>query len=161
MPLWSYAYGGQLMPKSEIFFVTADLQQVLDNLPANEPRSRLDPFARFIMRWRREGRSYRRILQILANQCKVSVTYETLRRFVKRRSRPRKIEPELEADLAMDTTLGIPEQPARKSTKLSPEEAAAQRALIKALRNKPAVVSTEDRPVFIYDPDKPLTNKQT
>lgn len=82
--------------KQPVFAVTPELQQKLDSLPANEPRSRLEVFRPFILRWRREGRSYRRIQQILATECHTKVSFETLRRFVNRRTRPRKVaEPDL------------------------------------------------------------------
>jgi hypothetical protein len=47
MPLWSYLHEGQLMPKPEIFFVTPELQQVLDALPPGTPRSKLGPLQPF------------------------------------------------------------------------------------------------------------------
>ena len=86
------------MPNSGVFFVTDELQKVLDNLPADEPRSRLEPFRVFILRWRREGRSYERIRRILRDECKLRVSAEAVRKFVQRRSRPRKVQagPELE-----------------------------------------------------------------
>jgi len=86
------------MPKSEVFSVTPELQEILDSLPAKGPRSRLDPFRPFILRWRREGRTYRDIQEILAVACKVRVAHQTVRRYVKRRAKPRKpVEPEMEA----------------------------------------------------------------
>jgi hypothetical protein len=66
-----------------------ELLKLLENLPPDEPRSKLEPFRAIILRWRRQGRSYRRIQQILLEQCNVDVAYETLRRFVQRRERPR------------------------------------------------------------------------
>ncbi len=74
-----------------------ELLQLLENLPPDEPRSKLEPFRAIILRWRRQGRSYRRIQEILLEQCKVDVAYETLRRFVQRRERPRTAQPEAEA----------------------------------------------------------------
>ena len=135
-------------------------QRIFDDFPTDEPRSRLEPYRELILRMRRQGRTYHRIRKLLADRCGVKVAYATLYEFVQTRSRPRKAEDEIQAQ-----TMAVPtqstEQPVAKTyTKLSPEEAAAQRAVIKALRNKPAVVPTEDRPVFVYDPDKPLTNKQ-
>lgn len=113
MPSPSYAHEGQLMPKSGFVVVTDELRNVLDNLPADEPRSRLDPFRTFILRWRREGRSYRSIQRILAVECQVKVTYETLRRFVQRRTKPRKkaeveIEQPVTAQLSLSQTVVRP-----------------------------------------------------
>ena len=89
------------MPKPEIFFVTPELQQVLDSLPPGTPRSKLDPLRPFILRWRRERRGYREIQQILRNECRVKASLSTLFHFVKSRSKPRKpIEPEIELEPA-------------------------------------------------------------
>ena len=162
MQLSSYAYESQLMPKSEVFFVTAELQTVLDNLPADEPRSRLEPFRAFILRWRREGRSYERIRQILHDECLVQVSVSTLFKFVQRRSKPRKLQPELqpEADQITPSSVvrrnRIPETLNRRS----PEEIAAMREAASAANHKPAFQPEEEtKPLFVYDPDRPLTNK--
>ena len=160
MPLCAYPAEEQRMPASVVLSMKHELQRIFDDVPADESRSRLEPYRELILRMRRQGRTYHRIRKVLADKCGVTVAYATLYEFIQTRSRPRKTEdepqPQTMAVLAQPT-----EQPAARTyTKLSPEEAAAQRAVIKALRNKPAVVHTEDRPVFVYDPDKPLTNKQ-
>ena len=148
------------MSKSGVFFVSDELQRVLDNLPAEEPRSRLEPFRGFILKWRREGRSYRRIQAILREECKVTVTYETLRQFVKRRVRPRKADPETSTETTPITT---PVQPAvnqRFPSRRSPEEIAAMRQAARAANHKPVFQPAgESKPLFVYDPDRPLTNK--
>ncbi len=155
------------MPKQTLFVVTDELQRVLDNLPPNEPRSRLEPFRAFILRWRREGRSYERIRKILREQCHVEVAHDTLFQFVKRRSRPRKPQAEPEAGLpvsqaAQDRPAPAPEQIPRQHTQLSPEGAATRRGLLQSFRNKPAL---PPRPAvleeFHYDEDKPLTIDRT
>jgi len=69
-----------------------ELLKRLENLPAAEPRSKLEPLRDYILRWRRQGRSYRRIQRILHEHCKMDVAYETLRRFVQRRENPRTAE---------------------------------------------------------------------
>ena len=166
MPLPSYAPAGLLMPKQTLFFVTPELQRILDNLPEDEPRSRLEPFRAFILRWRREGRTYRKIRDILADECKVRVHHETLRRFVKRRAKPRKPKPELETEQAlMVTTQPQPAEPAvtpRTYIKPSSEEPVHQRPSLQSFRNKPALAS---KPAvlqeFQYDEDKPLTIDRT
>lgn len=75
-----------------------ELQRRLSEIPEDPPRSRLEPYRDIILRWRRQGRSYRRIRQLLNDECQVKVADMTLHEFVKRRSRPRKAqtEPELE-----------------------------------------------------------------
>ena len=68
--------------------LSEELVKRLENLPPDEPRSKLEPLRELILRWRQQGRSYRRIQQLLREKCKVDVAYETLRRFVQRRQRP-------------------------------------------------------------------------
>jgi hypothetical protein len=140
------------MPKSEVFFVTPELQHVLDNQPAKPPRSILDPFRAFILRWRREGRTYRDIQQILAVECKVRVHHETLRRFIKRRSRPRKAQPDLEFSPVnpVETTDTV-------TPRLTAEERAAARAALRASYNQPLFPNEEKKPLFVRRPG-PIRN---
>ena len=149
------------MPKSEVFFVTPELQKVLDSWPADEPRSRLDPFRPFILRWRRQGRSYRKIQEILASQCKVRVHHETLRRFIRRRSRPRTIRPEVGVELApIPTSQSASETlPVAAKPRMSIEERRAQAEKLRADFKPLFTPKEETKPFFDYDPDKPLTNK--
>lgn len=42
-----------------------ELVKRLENLPPEEPRSRLEPLRELILAWRQQGRSYRRIQQLL------------------------------------------------------------------------------------------------
>jgi hypothetical protein len=90
-----------------IFVVTPELQRLLDAVPGKELRSKLDPFAAYILRWRRQGKSYRRIQQILADKCGVKVSYDALRGFVLRRSRSACNK---ELDLAPASKVTAPEQ---------------------------------------------------
>ena len=128
-----------------------ELLKRLENLPAAEPRSKLEPLRDYILRWRRQGRSYRRIQRILHEHCKMDVAYETLRRFVQRRESPRTAEPEpvaatppvsaaplsdeakprwkFGADKPRTTTAAIEE----KRPRLSLEERAAQVEFIRSL----------------------------
>jgi len=152
------------MPKSGVFFVTPELQQVLDTLPEDQPRSRLEPFRPFILRWRREGRSYERIRQILRDECKVTVAHATLFKFVKLRSRPRKPKHAFEIEPVvtqlMESPSAVVSTLARKP-RMSIEERQAQADAIRAqFANKPEPQpKAESKPLFEYDPDKPLTLK--
>jgi len=125
-----------------------ELLQLLENLPPDEPRSKLEPFRAIILRWRRQGRSYRRIQEILREQCQVEVAYEALRRFVQRRQRPRASEQESETvaaaapiDTAAKPTWNFDTDGPRttsaategKRHRLSPEERAAQVEFIRSL----------------------------
>jgi hypothetical protein len=150
------------MPSQTLFFVTPELQQVLDNLPADEPRSRLEPFRAFILRWRRKGRTYRRIQTILRNECRVAVSISTLFNFVERRSKPRKVRLEVDDLLPVVPVQQQLTEVATPKPRRTPEEIAALRAAASADNHKPAFeAKQEDKPYFDYDPDKPLTNKPT
>jgi hypothetical protein len=139
------------MPKSEVFFVTPELQQVLDNLPAKRPRSILDPFRPFILRWRREGRTYREIQQILAVECRVQVTYQMLFKFVKQRSRPRKPQPDLEIEPAT-TQPGNSSSAAVLPEARKPRMTAEERAALRASFDQPLFPTEEQKPLFVRRP---------
>jgi hypothetical protein len=139
------------------------LQQILESLPADEPRSRLEPYCELILRLRRQGRTYRRISQILAEKCDVCAPRSTLHEFVQRRSRPRIERPEEDADPAIPAP-ELPDQvtPIAARRRRSPEEIAAMRAAASAANHKPVFQREEEiRPLFVYDPDRALTNKPT
>ena len=147
------------MPKQPLFVLTDELQRALDSLPSVETRSCLDPLRTFILRWRREGRSYRKIQQILENECKVKVHNETLRRFVKRRSKPRKPKPEpdqLELAVAEAPADRPPEAFTPGAKRLTPEERQAQVEYIRSL-NQPTPQSKPEKPRWHFDVDKPRT----
>ena len=69
------------------------LDALYDAMPRNVGRSRLDPCRDVILRWHREGHSYRQIAGALLAERGIRVHFETLRRYVLRRSRPRKGAP--------------------------------------------------------------------
>jgi hypothetical protein len=145
-----------------------ELQRIFDNTPEDDPRSSLDPYGELILRWRRQGKSYRRICKLLADKCGIQITKTPLHEFVQRRSRPRKSQPEMEAEqlsarpAAQIQPASIPSRTSGIHAKLSPEEAARRRELLQSLRNKPAL---EPKPAvleeFHYDPDQPLTIDRT
>jgi len=125
------------------------LQQIFDSAPADRPRSRLEPYRELILRWRRQGRTYHRIRQLLKDRCGLEVAYVTLYRFIQRRSRPGKLDLE-------------PEQSSPPSiSRRSREEIAALREAARASNHKPVFTPEEPKELFVYDPDRPLTNKPT
>jgi hypothetical protein len=141
-----------------------ELQRIFDSVPEDAPRSPLEPYRELILRWRRQGRSYRRICQMLNDRCKVKVAYAPLYRFVQRRSRTRKTESESEPQL---TTIAPAPQPSQTAATVgltprrSPEELVAMREAIRALHNEPAFPRQGSRRIFTHDPNRPLTNKPT
>jgi hypothetical protein len=140
--------------KSGIFIITPELEQVLESVPEDdEPCSRLEPFKSYILRWRRQGKSYRKIQRILRNECKVKVHHETLRKFVKLRSKPRKpAEPEIEIEPA-----AVP----LNSKRLTADERQAQLEFIRSLNSKPTLSTQPEKPGWNLVVDKPRVVNKT
>jgi hypothetical protein len=138
-------------------------EEIFNSIPPDEPRSRLEPYRELILRWRRQGRTYRRIQGLLAEQFSVEVATPTLFRFIQRRSRPRNEEPAAAPAAVTQTPAETPAaQPATSQPRrrYSPEEIAAMRAAASVENHKPSFPVEEDtKPVFRYDPTRPLTNK--
>jgi hypothetical protein len=153
----------QRIPKSEVFLMNEELQRIFDSVPEDAPRSPLEPYRELILRWRRQGRSYRRICQMLNDRCKVKVAYAPLYRFVQRRSRPRKTEPKSEPQLtiAPGPQSSQTAATARLTPRRSPEELVAMREAIRASHNKPTFRRQEGKRLFTHDPDRIITNKPT
>jgi hypothetical protein len=154
MPLWSYAFERHRMPMSGVLPMNGDHQRVADSVLEDEPRSRLEPYREAILRWRRQGRSYRRICKLLGDKFDLKVGRTALHEFVWRRSRPRKVapEPEIEQPTMLATE---PAQALMPVTKLTAEERAAQIEFIRSL-NQPTL---EEQPKqgWDFDLDKPRT----
>jgi len=132
--------------------MTPEQLRALEDLPLDESRSPLEPFKPLILRWRRQRRSYRKILRILKDECHIEVAYGPLYRFVQRRSRPRKIQPEpdIEQPAAAD------QSPLFGAKRLTPEEKAAQVEFIRSL-NKPELEEQPAKPRWNFDVDKTRT----
>ncbi len=131
-----------------------ELQQIFDSAPGDEPKSRLEPYRELVLRWRRQGRSYRRICQLLRDKCGVDITYLPLYEFVQRRSRPRKPRPEPEVEQPQ-IPASEPEPVVRQGKKLTAEERAAQVEFIRSL-NQPTS-EEQSKPGWDFDVDKPRT----
>ena len=166
--------------------MNADLERRLKDLPDDAPRSKLEPYREHILRWRRRGRTYRRIAEILHTECGVTVSIARLHGFVKARARQEKrelITPTVspgadytEARERMRQHKAEPAQPGKRKIfemsdedclkplemlpLQSPEEIAAMREAARAENHKPAHKAPDDRPLFVYDPDRPLTNRK-
>jgi hypothetical protein len=136
--------------------MTPEQQKELETLPAEEPRSRLEPYRELILLWRSQGRSYRRIQDLLLEKCQCRIAFEPLRRYVNRRSRPRKPKLAIKPESAQ---MAQAEPTPTSGKRVTPEERAAQVAYIRSL-NKPAVAEEQPKLLFDYDPDKPRTNEK-
>ncbi len=142
------------MLMSGVLPMNGDHQRIADSVLDDEPRSRLEPYREVILRWRRQGRSYRRICKLLGDKFDLKVGRTALHEFVWRRSRPRKVapEPEIEQPTMLATE---PAQAPMPVTKLTAEERAAQIEFIRSL-NQPTL---EEQPKqgWDFDLDKPRT----
>jgi hypothetical protein len=154
MPLWSYAFERQRMPMSGVLPMNGDHQRIADSVLDDAPRSRLEPYREVILRWRRQGRSYRRICKLLGDKFDLKVGRTALHEFVQRRSRPRKVnaEPEIEQPMI---PAAEPDQAARHGKRLTAEERAAQVEFIRSL-NQPTL-EEQPKPGWNFDLDKPRT----
>jgi hypothetical protein len=133
-----------------------EIEEILQSIPPDEPRSRLEPYRELILRWRRQGRTYRRIRELLVEKFSINVTTPTLFRFVKRRARPRAEEPAApEIQEPVSQVLTSP-QPATPGKRLTPEERAAQVEYIRSL-NQPTLQEKPEKPRWNFDVDKPRT----
>jgi hypothetical protein len=130
-----------------------ELLKRLENLPPAEPRSKLEPLRAYILRWRRQGRSYRRIQRILREHCQMEVAYETLRRFVQRRQKPRTAEPAVETEPG--PVNGIADGTRVSTAGNDPYAEARER--MRKFKAEPVPVHEPAKRLFEYDPNKPLT----
>ena len=125
-------------------------------MPANEPVSRLEPLKPFILRWRGEGKSYERIRAILRDECSVKVAHSTLFKFVKSRSKPRKLQPEPETEqLALISAPAPASQAIQKNSDQNEDPYAEARVRMRQFKEAPAVRKSE--PLFpVYTDDELL-----
>ena len=86
LPLVSYRARLQNDASLEFCAMTPEHQRVYESIPADDPRSRLEPYRELILRWRRQGRSIRRICQILNEQFNFNIGKTALHKYVERRS---------------------------------------------------------------------------
>jgi hypothetical protein len=135
--------------------MTPEQLKALEDLPLEDARSPLEPFKPLILRWRRQGRSYRKILRILKDECHIEVAYGPLYRFVKRRSRPRKPQPDLEFE---PVTQPVNSSSAAGSTvERKPRMTAEERAALRSSFDQPLFPTEEQKPRFVRRPG-PIRN---
>ena len=60
----------------------SEFRKILESLPEKPPRSRLEPYAELIDGLRRRGRTYRDVVEILAEKCQLQVSISTLHDFL-------------------------------------------------------------------------------
>jgi len=112
-----------------------DTQALLETLPDDEPRSRLEHHRELILRLRRQGRTYRRIRQILAEKRGLTVSLSTLHGFVERRARR----------VMKSETIAEDGSASSAPTQVRGQDRSEQMDHMRALRNKPAAQTQRRR----------------
>jgi hypothetical protein len=141
--------------------MTPEQQRIYDSMDTGVTRARLEPHSEVILRWRREGRSYRRIQRALAANG-ITIRLSALYRFVKRRSRPRSDKPvpvELLSPPNQTEPKPMEQREENQTAQRSRAEMIAQREAIRAVHTKPVVPNGQPKKEFVFDPDQPLINK--
>ena len=90
----------------------------------------------------------------MREHCQPDVAYETLRRFVQRRENPPTAEPAVETEPVR--SIASPTAPVATA---SNDRYAEARERIRKFKAEPVPVREPVKPLFEYDPDRPLTNR--
>jgi hypothetical protein len=141
--------------------VDAKFEAILNNLPAKEPRSRLEPYSELITEMRKRGHSYREITQVLTKSCGLKVGTSTVNDFVLARSRS-KTKPSVSPDGTIETKKNkkalistYRNTKAPESTRKPQKDLEGIAKTIKDLKNRPLKMPTKTT-LFEYNPDEPL-----
>jgi hypothetical protein len=135
------------------YYMDSEFRNILDSLPEKPPRSRLEPYGELIDGLRRRGRTYRDIVNILAETCQLRVSISTLYDFLRVRSRRNRTSARRTAADAMNANPIDPKSAGGESVhKPSADEVRQRIAALKA--RKP--VTTPSRDDFSFDPSEPL-----
>jgi hypothetical protein len=131
-----------------------NVKEILDRLPAKQPRSRLDPHATLIEEMRRRGRTFAEIARVLAEECKVSTCPSNIHHFMKHRVRMARLARRAITKCDVSGTVAPPPLAAGKTvSQVTPSTDAARRiAALKQRELPPAPASGG----FDYDPNEPL-----
>lgn len=137
-----------------------NFEDVLDSLPEKPPRSRLEPYCELIVELRRRKRTYREILDVLAEKCNLRVSISTLHDFVRERAKEaRRAEKVLRTTMRekRDQNQGVV-SPRAKTPKLRHDQPSDDeiRRRIAALKQRPKPIPADTTKEFEYDPDEPL-----
>lgn len=138
-----------------------DLEAVLDSLPEQPTRSRLDPYVELIEEMRRRNWTYRAIAQVLAEKCNLKVAPSNIHHFVRQRGleidghaeKPRKED-------ADQRSAQRSRQSQAKGKAVSPEDENDEvRRRIDALKHR-SESPDPVRKTFEFDPAQPLRLKK-
>jgi len=137
------------------------LEAILNNLPAKQPRSRLEPYIELIIEMRKRGCTYREIAHVLKKECGFKVGTSTVNDFVLARSKSK-------AKLSLSTSRTIATKKNMEGLRNTHKDTEARRGTtrprktlkgiarsIKELQDRPLKTSTK-KVLFEYNPDEPL-----
>lgn len=133
--------------------------EILEGVPEAWHRSSLAPYGDLIDELRRRGLPYREIARVLAEKCQISVTWTTIIRFVRHRSKTRKIASPHKGTKHGEATRVDPNAdgilvrhfPAQQ---VHPSDDEVQRRIAALKARIPQPQKHEN--VFQYDPEEPL-----
>ena len=131
----------------------SEFRNILESLPEKPPRSRLEPYGELIDGLRRRGRTFRDIVEILAEKYQLRVSISTLHDFLRARSRRNRNSARRIAADAMIATPIAPKAAAGESVE-KPGEDEIRRRIVAFKARKP--VTTPSRDDFHFDPTEPL-----
>ncbi len=138
--------------------LTPEEKLIYDSVPPDPPRSRLEPHRSLILQWRRQGRTLKRIRDLVEEKFGVSVSVKMIQKFIAARNRPRVSEPEPEVIAAPEVEVAKPVEVERK--RASEEERVAMRERARAAHHVSLYGPVEEpKKLFVFDPDRPLINK--
>ncbi len=134
---------------------------ILNNLPAKQPRSRLEPYSELITEMRKRGRTYREIANILKKACGLKAGTSTVNDFVLGRSKPKakRLPSASRTITTKKNTEGLrstyKDTEARESTGRSQKALEGIARTIKELKDRPLKTRAK-KLLFEYNPDEPL-----
>lgn len=131
------------------------LRDILDSMPEKPPRSCLEPHRALIAELRRRKRTYREIINILAEKCDLRVSVSTLHDFVRLRARPAR---KARQDRRL-TKPGIARKSQVPSTTVQKQKSSTSddvRRRISDIKQRSAATKPYPAQRFDYDPGEPL-----
>ena len=139
-----------------------DLEAVLDSLPEQPPRSRLDPYVELIEEMRRRNWTYRAIAQVLAEKCNLKAAPSNIHHFVQQRglrtgSRAESV-PRADAGDQRSVLRSSKSRSDRKTGAIE-EQSNEVRKRIEALKHRPESPNPIEK-AFEFDPAEPLRLKK-
>jgi hypothetical protein len=132
----------------------AHFQEILDSLPPNRPRSRLESYTELIEELRQRGTTDRKIAAILMERCQLQTSASTIHHFLRVRT-PTKVP----AKRSRTAVSKMPDA-ARRAPRLRRAQGNAQpledvQRRIAALKMRSAAAKPKPKE-FQYDPEEPL-----